>query len=239
MRHALCPAWSPERFLHVDTSAIMTDELIVKTAVALRKDFGFRGFFGWTHYNESLLFKERVEWLMDAIDKECPSARYLLITNGTKLMDVGLPFLSRFERISISNYGVVRESDVQAIRDVTNVVFTQESMDDRIKRYKMRDFRNDRACMRTLVTLPVDYFGNVRLCCIDWKGESTLGNLRTTPLSIVEERLHLARKATVGGITQDAPIACQRCPNKYHLNPMSVVCPRVAENTQRFFRSAM
>jgi len=100
--HKLCPSASPERFANVDTSRELTDDMIVRTAVRMYQEFGFRGLIGWHYYNEPTIQRERMMSLMARIKSEVSEARFVLWTNGTHILSSDE--MDAFDQIHVTDY---------------------------------------------------------------------------------------------------------------------------------------
>ena len=236
VKHDDCPIWVPDRFKLLDTSKPLDDDLIVETVVSAYEKFGFRGAIGWMDYSEPLLYVGRITSLMDRIDARFPDACYVLMTNGKLLVETDCGFLSRFSVISVTNYGFVSYQSVMSLRRKLglNIKMNSATHDRRLEKTDIEPSRV--RCKRMLYSLPVDYYGNVRICCIDWKGESPLGNLRDVPLAELVRRYQRVRASVVRGIRDDAPTACKSCPKRLHLTFVPCLVPYICEDARLALR---
>ena len=204
LKHKECPCYAQERYTNVDTSQEMSDDMIVEVAVRMHEEFGFQGLIGWHYYNEPMLYRKRVRRLMARIKEKVPKARFVLWTNGQLLE--GHKDLAGFEMVRItdyegSNYGWAREaaSDVRVMR---------WKLDGRLKALKGP---SDARCRRMFTEFVIDFYGNVHICCIDWKGDVEVGNVMKNSLDGVVERFLVIRDSMSYRMNADAPQVCRRC----------------------------
>ena len=85
------------------------------------------------------------------------------------------------------------------------------TFDDRRSNYEGTR-RASVTCWRQRLELPVDHFGNVHLCCQDWRGAVPIGNVKVAPLSEILRRPVNVRvfEGLCAG-TLDAPPVCATC----------------------------
>jgi len=188
--HKLCPNAHPARFASLPHDTPMSDELIVASAVALYREYGFRGLVGWHYYCEPLMDAKRMFRLMLAIRRAAPAAQFLLWSNGT-LLDryKATSAIGLFSVAVITNYGHHAPglySSLPWLREQIPVVeVVPAKLDGRL------DFAPcgyARPCLRMYLEADFDFFGNLHLCCYDWRGLGSPGNLNTTPLADLIER---------------------------------------------------
>jgi hypothetical protein len=71
-------------------------------------------------------------------------------------------------------------------------------------------------CQRPYTEFIIDCFANVHLCCIDWRGLASPGNVLRDGLDLCVRRWrNAARSVTVPTMDNDAPDACKRCPTRF------------------------
>ncbi|MFA5532803.1 MAG: SPASM domain-containing protein, partial [Candidatus Shapirobacteria bacterium] len=210
--HTKCPNTDPARFANVDTSRMLDDETIIETAVTMIRVHGFRGCIGWHYYNEPLLKAARILSLMQRIREREPSARFVLWTNGTKIPTdpAALSRLSAFDRAWVTNYD---GGDYKRIR--TAIPQTTEVRWQLDARRDEQRGGNTAPCGRMFSEFVFDCFGNVHICCIDWRGECTVGNIHADPLPDLVERFQRIRASVAAGIKGNAPQVCKKCQVKH------------------------
>ena len=165
--HAECPNLNPDRFSRIISDQTVPDSLVVELAAEAYQVHGFRGRIGWHYYNEPLMAEARMWRLMDAIDARVP-ARYTLWTNGTRWPKKP-ENLARFEEVHVTDYGITDQPvDREAWRQVVPCVkFETWRLDDRVTVEPQDSLY---PCRRMFTEFIVDYYGNVHLCCYDWRG---------------------------------------------------------------------
>jgi hypothetical protein len=209
--HSACPNRNPLRYRALDTSKALDDETIVATAVAAYNRLGFTGLVGWVYYNEPLLEADRMFALMARIKAEAPAARFLLWTNGT-LIPEECESYRHFEQIIVSAYNGDGERGVQRLvaKGVSCRYVRNPALDDRLQQISPTDPLAP--CLRPFVELVIDAYGNTHLCCYDWQGAGTWGNVMTTPF----DQLASAWRKMLPGIAGQqmngqAPVCCRSC----------------------------
>jgi len=210
--HDLCPNRHRDRYVELDCRRQLDDETILSLAKQAYGALGFAGLVGWAYYNEPLLQRERMFALMDRIRRDVPQSRFLLWTNATLLPEDLRPFAA-FERIMVSHYDEARPDDDRLdrlIRTAPVTVMKHQILDDRLDRKHPGAVPN--FCLRPFVEFVVDGFGNVHLCCFDWRGEVCPGNVFREPFADIVERWRgWVQAMAIMPISDDAPAACKRC----------------------------
>lgn len=208
--HKACPNRHPERYAHVDTSRTLDDGTIVEVARRMHEEFGFRGLVAFHYYNEPLMQAARLYALVDAIREAVPRARFVLWSNGTLLTDELRP-LRAFGQIYITDYGNLNKQHVDRLRQLaSHVQICRWPLDGRTT---AQDAYSIRPCGRMFVEFVVDFHGNVHLCCHDWRGLGSPGNVFKDDLATLVERWQVIRASISGAqMTGEAPETCLRCP---------------------------
>jgi len=208
-KHALCPNQHPERYANLDTSTPLTNEKIIELAIEAYKEHEFIGYVGFHYYNEPLLEKRRILQIITAVREEVPHAKFVLWTNGT-MFDESTTWLGVFDKIVVTNYA--REKFPQ-LKDHKDVTILKAALDKRIELDGGKF--NKKPCVRPYAEFIVDYYGNVHLCCMDWKGEVEIGNVHKEPLKQLIAKRNSIRSTLIGKYCHTtAPEACKRC--RYH-----------------------
>lgn len=175
-------------------------------------EMGFEGYFAFHYYNEPLLYKDKLEQVIEAR----PNNKYLLWTNGTLLnCDIAANnILRRFTQVVITCYDMERLEFYKKIKDYyKNVQIALWSLDDRIEIYELPEV-NRKPCERVLVEIPIDYYGNVHLCCEDWNNEYEIGNVINNSLKNIvhSDEYNLTRNMAENGILKEnCPTICKKC----------------------------
>ena len=210
--HTECPSAHPNRYRHLDTSRKMTDNMIVEIVRRMYRDFGFRGLVAWHYYNEPLCQRKRMFRLMDRLAVEVPEARFCLWTNGTLLPRDLKPFAA-FEQIVVTDYGSLNARRITSLIAANpNVQVCRWGLDNRLD---MEGDVSRGGCGRMFTEFVIDTYGNVHLCCYDWQGLGSPGNVHTRSLDDLVTRWQRTRDAVamqpmMGG----APAVCHRCKMK-------------------------
>ncbi len=233
--HEACPSGTADRYGNLDTSKPITDEEIEDCAFEAYKTHGFQGNIAWHYYNEPMLQWDRIQGLMIQIGRRVPDVKFTLWTNGT-LLTQETPGLHFLDQIWISNYQH-RTWDWLEFADpkiVNRVVVMPGHLDGRRKRAGVVSREQ---CLRPYSELIIDHYGNGHLCCMDWKGECPLGNIRK-PWSfrdVVEtfqyERWFAAQGPVADGDRRSPlpPRVCESCPG--HTSHIADLVPPVQQTT--------
>lgn len=199
--HDKCPNQHPDRYKHVDTSRAMSDDTIVDTAVAMIQKHGFRGLIGWHFYNETTLSLDRMFRLMSRIQVLESSARFVLWTNGT-LIQQDCSEYEQFAEIHVTDYGLdsipCLSNRLHGMKGAVHV--HRWPLDDRLTATGNEPGRpeSDEPCCRMFTELIFDYYGNVHLCCYDWRGLGSPGNIHYNTVESIVKRWQATRRAMIG-----------------------------------------
>jgi hypothetical protein len=208
--HAACPNRNHERYEHLDTTRTLNDGMIVRLAARLYA-MGFGGMVAWHYYNEPLTQADRMFRLMAYIKEQSPQARFLLWTNGT-LVPPDCSQFAAFDQIHVTDYRQFGHAPkfVERLSRVCGAVHVHPGrLDQRLAGLGPED---SRPCVRPFTEFVVDYYGNVHLCCYDWRGLASPGNVFTTPLDKIFQRWAKIREAVSrNAMLPIAPEACRRC----------------------------
>ena len=234
--HPKCPNRHPGRYSILPSIAPTFDVDILTIAKAMYHEHGFRGRIGWHYYNEPLCSAKRMWRLMDAIDAEVPEARYTLWTNGTLLPEDCSQF-ARFEEIHVTDYGIPDDP----VRNIAALVAAQTKtqiqrvrLDDRLN--ATGDVHSAEPCNRMFTEFIIDYWGNVHLCCYDWAGLGSIGNIHTETLPELVTEWQYARGRMAGEwMIPSAPSSCFRCKMRSTHIPQFV--PEIAADAKRYIES--
>jgi len=185
----------------------LSDDEILECVRTAYREMGFRGLIAWHWYCEPMLQWDRLRSLMAKIKTQVPEAGFLLWTNGTILPD-NLKDLSIFSKIVVTAY---REHDWNSMRRIAglNVLTAGVAFDARLS----PPAGDSAFCLRPFVELVVDYQGNGRLCCVDWKrpargGDEDLGNVQQASFREVAGRFLRLRDQIATG---RGPDRCRHC----------------------------
>lgn len=215
--HPECPnSLGLDRYAHLDQSRRLDEVTMIGTAQRLYEDYDFRGWINFSFYNEPLLHPDRLIQLAEYVKAVAPECPLLLITNGTRFPDDLTPF-RLFQAVHVTDYGghLSPPADrLQALRDVCPVVVNPGRLDGRLS-IVGRD-RRDRACVYPFQDLAFDHFGHAHLCCFDWRGLASPGNLFSDGLDRCLERwLEMVLAISGPTMTAEAPATCRTCRHRH------------------------
>jgi hypothetical protein len=203
--HAKCPNQSPERFARLSTDRDLDADTIVACAMDAYQNRGFTGHVGFHYYCEPMVYAQTMVGIISRVKSACPTARFILWTNGTIKPDQATKAL--FDRIVQTDY----RHDPHG-----------NQLDDRLHG---RVAHHTGGCLRPLTEFILDCHGNHHPCCYDWKGEASLGNVFTDGLYVLLTRWQqLQLDVCRAPIADAAPERCKTCGYR----PSNVTCFDIA-----------
>lgn len=175
--HSFCPVNDQFRYPKHEPKDRCPDNIIVAFAKAVHAR-GFTGLVGFHYYCDPLVDVPRMLLLMSAVKVVAPYAKFVLWTNGTLLKQHHRNWLEAFEKVIITRHSPKLDVTIQdVIHGLPNVQVCDAYYDDRTKLYS-QSTRTMSPCIRpACIELPVNYYGSVRLCCADYRGNVSLGNI--------------------------------------------------------------
>ncbi|MDR0288092.1 MAG: SPASM domain-containing protein [Clostridiales bacterium] len=208
-----CHPQCPINIRHYRKKDKALDVDTVVACIRQAKRLQFNGYVTFHNYNEPLLCKEKI---LDIIDK-APDTKYLLWTNGL-LLDRDVEkngFLKKIDLVYISCYDSCDMpffEKIQLFHPGVHVEFVE--LDDRLDTYT-RKHVNELGCKRPFFDFPIDYYGNVHMCCFDWDNEYEIGNIFDTSLEEIvlspqyQKLLEQSKRRLID--PDMAPDICKRC----------------------------
>jgi hypothetical protein len=222
--HPRCPNnIGTERYAGLSRKHLLDDDTILAGLGELHRDFGFNGWVNFSFYNEPLLQRERLFALIPQIAEVVPGASFMLITNGTLLPEDLEPFRA-FRGVWMTNYGgdwtpdpvkverlkTIIGDGIWPTRERPSGLFVSPGNLDIRMRGPGKD-RSSRACVLPFKDLAFDGYGNAHICCIDWRGDVKLGNMRDGIAPILQQWERTVRSISGTHMTEDAPATCRSC----------------------------
>lgn len=228
--HGKCPNQHPDRCKHCDLTKLMTDEQIIDAAEAAYAQ-GFRGMIGFHYYNEPLVGAARMFPLIDRIKARIPAARFVLWTNGT-LLPTDPKELERFRVFSRAWITKYDNGDYSRLKHyVPETAVVRWQLDNRLS----TPLATPRAggCGRAFTEMIFDYYGNVHLCCLDWRGESRIGNIHQKSfLDLLNRIKEIRQQVGPTPMLSGAPEVCTRCVGRHE--HVACLLPDIARETEAF-----
>lgn len=211
--HGLCPSGHAGRWeIHRDDT-ILDDQMIERCAVDAYRQRGFTGTIGWHYYNEPTLQCQRMFALMQRIRRAVPESRFILWTNGTRMDELLSGPADLFEMACISDYdGRLSRwiPDLQArgvrVRMITG--FFDGRLDN-------QGVCPTGPCARPNAEFILDARGRHHICCFDWRGAGSLGNVFIDGWETLLQRWQGLQGMVNGwGMSLEAPAVCRTCRNR-------------------------
>jgi len=214
--HTLCPNSSEERFPEKRFGGLTEDDIVkaINDAVKL----GFEGFVGFHYYNEPLAYKKRIENIIN----ESSYDRFMLWTNGL-LLNQGNPedtdILNLSQWVLLSNYWPEKYTgffnEIRKHYPQVEIDVFDGSLDNRMDNYDRDPEGLSVNCWRHRIEIPIDYYGNIHLCCQDWKGSFNIGNIKEKGLyNLLCSDLFKDTTINLCTGTGAAPKICKKCYNR-------------------------
>ena len=204
--HKECPINLPER--HPNPSFGHLTPSLIARSIDQAQEMGFQGWAAFHYYNEPLLYMKQILEVMDLTRYD----KFLLWTNGLLLAEHH-SILDRFHTIHVTDYQLPDNPDFQKLmaeHPTVNWIIRNINLDDRIE--ISEPIRETVSCTRPeYLELPIDYYGNIHLCCYDWRGDTQIGNIidRELPEIIHSSTFQSVLVALKGGA--DPPSICKSC----------------------------
>ena len=210
-RHPQCPIKEPSRFSGLDTSRRLDEDTMVDLAVRAHREFGFRGLVGFHHYNEPMLYKDLILRVIGRVRQQVPHARFVLWSNGSLIAPDNAHELNAFDLAVITNYD---QRDFSFLRPhVKRLWYAPVAFDGR---RRLPPCLSRKRCVRLFTEFIVDCYGNVHICCIDWQGKASPGNVFTTSLAELVRRFVEVRGSIAGRqMEASAPPVCLTCTRRW------------------------
>jgi len=210
--HPQCPNLHPGRYSEVRHEQPVPDYKAIQIVREAYEKHGFRGRVGFHYYNEPLLAAERMWRLMERISAKVPQAEFVLWSNGTLLPEDCSEF-RRFSEIHITDYRIPKHEAKNLpalVSACTHAQIHRWPLDNRL--HGIGGEVSFQPCHRMFTEFIIDYFGNVHLCCYDWQGLASIGNVQDEALGVLIEKWQKVRRQ-IGGVAMDprSPLACLKC----------------------------
>lgn len=221
--HKECPV---NKRNYVKTYQDLDIEIIVDT-IKRAQNLNFKGMIAFHYYNEPFLKLDKILKIIKAV----PSADYLVWTNGL-LLDRNPKkneFLKLFKCVCITCYNEKNMPFFNELKRIyKNVEIFDWELDNRLEIYNST-FTNVLACKRPLFEIPIDFHGNIHLCCMDWNNQYQIGNIFEKTLDeivksdIYQNLIKISKKRLLD--KDKCPAVCRGCdkvwvsyPKNYDIN---------------------
>ena len=209
--HKKCPI--NQRIIDKTYGELSVDRILEVMDEAI--ELGFQGDFAFHYYNEPLIYKHKILLII----KERPDNKYLLWTNGL-LLDKEVEnneFLTMFEHIVITCYDFSNMDYFSKLQDCyKNIQIATWQLDDRLNIYNNAEKKFE-GCRRVFFEMPIDYYGNVHLCCEDWNNQFKIGNVNKNSLKeivyseVYQNLLSISEKGGSTNLNEEVPSICRKC----------------------------
>lgn len=221
-----CPNSLYERSL-VQNQKLMSEDLFIRIINEL-KDLKFTGRISPHFYGEPLLDK-RLGRLMNYAHETIPNAKLKIYTNGD-LLDI--PMLDVLYEVGVRNYLVTlhgnkeeRQSKRTRVHDLQKHITENKKnikidilditdntyLSNRGGLVKVKNPTENIYCLNSHNPLTINYKGDVLLCCNDYLGKVSFGNIATEPLLAIWNNAdfrRIRREIKKGIIKLDI---CEKC----------------------------
>ena len=220
--HPKCPINDSLRYTSSPIRTPISDTLIIETAIIAYTNFGFNGFITFWGYNEPLLHLDRELQIIKSIREVVPTAKFMILTNGISLSgeDFLIEKLLAFDLLVINNYTKDLTIPIQYLANFIQVIVNDTPfLDDRMLNYigPLGNFDTKiGSCFKPNYEFIVDYYGNILMCCNDFRNENVIGNIQLqslTELLPIWKRLigYPNRMGISERQYEQTPEICKRC----------------------------
>jgi hypothetical protein len=227
--HPECPILQPGRWPDTSLGPLTIDDVLqtIDAAVAL----GFRGYVTFHYYNEPLLSPYLIR---DIIDRSS-YGRFMLWSNGLLLSREveDNDILELFEWVMLSDYDPDHNAEwfeaLARAYPASRIEPFTATFDSRLHAYEGPADEHV-TCWRHRLELPVDHYGNVHLCCEDWRGSVRLGNVKSASLAAIVMGAPFAGvSAALCAGTLEAPAVCRTCTERISHEVFDDLCRGLLE----------
>ena len=180
-------------------------------------EHGFSGRLSFHNYSEPMT-DPRLFMLIGYAADVCPDGRVFIMTNGwgldqPLLDDLGeFPNVRQLEASGYSDEASDRIASLQMPQQIEFKLFAKTGLDDRLTLYdrEPREPKNGPMCDAPFGEIIIRHTGEVGLCCFDWGGSVTFGDVRQGLIKVLQnpEMDAVWKDLTAGKRT--LPV-CQRC----------------------------
>lgn len=153
----------------------------------------FEGRVSFHNYNETMT-DPRLFLFLDRLKKVCPKCYIFILTNAWNLDQQMLNELANHgvKYVEVSAYNEeesvrVRERVIQP-KGMTYRVMTNKVLDDRMDIYTGKEVKCRKMCYAPLTEIVIRSSGKIDLCCFDWDGQVTFGDLNKESIRKILER---------------------------------------------------
>lgn len=207
--HLECPR-NADRFNHLLDKKPCSDEVFIQWLNYCINRMNFKGSILLHYYNEPLLSLDRILRIMKEVD-----GNFELWTNGIAFINgnVSLDVITMFNKVMITVYEGYEEIINMTKGKYNNLELRTGSLDNRI--IENIDVSNINwssvSCKKITKELIVDYYGNVHMCCSDWRNEVKIGNIKGDGFSfLIEKWVEWKNKLSVPW-DSSVPNVCKIC----------------------------
>jgi MoaA/NifB/PqqE/SkfB family radical SAM enzyme len=170
--HKKCPvAWYKEK-------KILPTEIFYKVVDELA-EYGFCGELAFHRYNEPMLDKRLYDFI-GYVNKKLPGAKILILTNGSFLNQESLRKLEQYKiwLLTVSSYNFKEHDRLSRLETTIPYRVYFSHLDDREDIYSRKPINSGDPCYATVRDITVNCYGNLSICCLDWRNDCTFGSLR-------------------------------------------------------------
>jgi hypothetical protein len=188
----------------------MDDNKIVDLAFEAY-DLGFEGWIAFHYYNEPLLHPERLDNIITTIKRDKADARFLLWTNGNYMREKTKYVIDKFDWVVVTDYFNQGYDHFKKFADVRHLQVNPEVVDGRLA---YGDTITTQPCLRPFIEFSITAFGDVHICCQDWRGKIEIGSVFDHTLKDLDDKRMEIIKTLVKPMDETAPEVCRKCAGK-------------------------
>lgn len=169
--HKLCPINQ-----HKEKN-FLSSEIVEKTIDELAF-VDYKGIISFHIYNEPLM-DPRLIWFIRYAKTKCPNSTVYILTNGQNLNQELVDELQKagVGLLVVSAYSVNEFNRVKHLKAKIPFKVFKAILDARMDMYEKTPMDLAKTCIPFLRDLSVNCFGDVVICCLDWRRKHIFGNL--------------------------------------------------------------
>ena len=174
--HKKCPV---SRYEHKKT---LETEIVYKVLDELA-EYDFSGEIDFHRYNEPMLDKRLFDFI-ERTNKVLPKANISILTNGFFLDQEILEKLEKYKiwLLTVSSYTFKEHERLIKLKTAIPYKVYYSHLDDREDIYGRNEINSALPCFATIRDVTINCYGDVSICCLDWRNRFTFGNLSSKTL---------------------------------------------------------
>lgn len=177
-QHPFCPVNDPLRYPKHESRTPCSDDAIINFSKAMYAK-GFNGFIAFHYYSDPLMDLPRLLNIVSLIRTFKPYAKFIVWTNGLLLNEDSRNWIPFINEVIITMHNPGDRPRIEEItKGLTNIRIQDNQYDNRLGIYDCTVINKGGCSRPSRIELPINYYGNVRLCCSEFRGTVSIGNIQ-------------------------------------------------------------